>query len=427
MGNRLDRNSILILLFVIVVGIPMPSVFAQEVVRQDSVKAKVSYHETDSTKFNKDTIQDQNNDISPLDIGGSRGIFILSADQMMQLRILGSIRTSIHYSDQDMKDKQTFNPYEIPTDLEVISPNFFAGLQQTRLGIEVTRRTKTRGDVFIRLEGDFKNSSTTFRIRHAYGQIGRILVGQTWSLMNNVVYQPAIVSLDGPANGSGLRTPQIRYSHTINNNLSWAAAIEYSAPDIEFPDSVSVSLLQVIPNLTGRFSFRNDRLSFRVSGVISTISGRVETKDISYAFGYAGSFAGMIRVSKKGQFYLSFSGGRATSHFLDMFNGNNEDMAYDPNTKTFEALDFYGGYLAYGYTLPKNFSTSISLGMAAIQNTDFQPETDYRYSYNALLNLFWEPVKGARLGIEFANGRRLNKSDGWGAANRISMLMYYDF
>jgi hypothetical protein len=408
-------------------GIVPGNVYCQTIETSDTTSTKVSFHKTDSTAFQRDTIQDQNEDVSPLDISGTRGLFILSADRMLQLRILGSIRTSINWSDEDLGDKQTFNPYEIPTNVENWTPNFFAGLQQTRLGIEVTRRTKSRGDIFIRFEGDFKNSSNTFRIRHAYGQMGGFLVGQTWSLMNNVSFQPAIVSLDGPACGSGLRTPQIRYSRRINNKLAFAAALEYSSVDLELPDSLNISLLQVIPNLTGRLSYSYGKLSFRFSMVLATISGRVNSEDISYAFGIAGSLAGRYKIKSKSELFFSLFGGRATSHFLDMFNGKNQDMAFDINTKTFKALNTYAGYVAFEQALPLNLSSSVSFGMAMIPNKDFQKDEAYNYSYNALLNIFWAPVDGARVGVEYANGQRFDKGPLRGMANRVSMLIYYDF
>lgn len=83
--------------------------------------------------------------------------------------------------------------------------------------------------------------------------------------------------------------------------------------------------------------------------------------------------------------------------------------------------------LTYERILPKNFSASLALGLASITNIDFQPEEAYNYSYNALVNIFWQPVEGARLGIEFANGQRFDKVPSRGFANRLSALIYYDF
>lgn len=220
----------------------------------DSSRAYIGNEELDSDQFQQDTLEITPNDVSPLDIGSNRGIFILSANRMLQLRILGSIRSNFHYSDLVLENKNTFNPYEIPTIDKRKSPVYFAGFSQTRLGFEITRRTASRGDIFIRLEADFNGNSGAFRIRHAYGEIGRFLVGMTWSLTNNVGYQPAMVSTDGPVSGIGLRTPQLRYTQKFNDKFGLSIGIEYSKLQVSIPENIVASPVQLIPDLTSRFT-----------------------------------------------------------------------------------------------------------------------------------------------------------------------------
>jgi len=398
------------------------------VTSRDTTKAQVNFNQADTTRFHRDTIQDIHDDVGALDIGISRGIFILSSDGLLQLRILGSVRANFNYSNQDLVDYQTFNPYYIPTNINTNSPQFFAGINQTRLGFEVTRRTIKYGDIFIRIEGDFNSSSKSFRIRHAYGQIRGFLVGQTWSLMNNVSYQPAMVSNSGPVGGCTSLTPQIRHTRSFDNNKKmWSVAIEYSSPSLIVPDSVDADIFQVIPDFTGRYSYLTELISFRLSAVVSTISGRVNSDDLNYFFGIGFAFAGKMKIKDKGEIFFALNTGRAVSHFLDVFSGNNQDMAYNSTTNQFEALIANSGSIAYSQTLPKNFSTSIGLGIASISNSDIQQGDAFSYAYNALLNLFWEPVNGARLGIEFASGQRFDNDNSRGYSNRLSILMYYDF
>jgi len=83
--------------------------------------------------------------------------------------------------------------------------------------------------------------------------------------------------------------------------------------------------------------------------------------------------------------------------------------------------------VSWSHMWPKSFSSTLSVGLAAITNRDFQPDDAYSYSYNALINVFWQPVEGARLGIEYASGERWNKNGERGRATRFSILMYYDF
>jgi hypothetical protein len=249
----------------------------------------------------------------------------------------------------------------------------------------------------------------------------------TWSLTNNVGYQPALVSLDGAVGSIGLRTPQIRYSHKLNDKLGYSLALEYSEPQIQIPDSINASAIQVIPDLTARLTYNTERLSLRFSGAFTTVSGRVIDSNIEYAPGYLLSLAGIISSVRGGNLYFSLSGGQATSHFVDTFGGKNQDLVFDPNQFRFIPLDYWAGYISYSHDLPKNFSASLSAGYSDINNQDFQFDRAFRNSYNTLINLFWDPAEGARLGLEFAHGKRVDKGDDSGYSNRISLLMYYDF
>ena len=113
---------------------------------------------TDSTKVVE---------VAALDIAEDRGLFILTPDKKMQMRILGSVRYLIVFDQKNLSSKDAYSTYEIPTgDLNTSLPNYFNGLGQSRLGFEVVRITN-KGDIFIRLETDFAGSNG-FRIRHAY-------------------------------------------------------------------------------------------------------------------------------------------------------------------------------------------------------------------------------------------------------------------
>jgi len=400
-------------------------IFGQETEKEDSTFVEIDYGKTETTLTESDTIT-QYQDVYPLDIAGDRGLFILSPDRMMQMRILGSVRTLMNYGDQAMPQKLTFNPYEIPMFDRPETPNFYADLSLTRLGFEVTRRTRKMGDLFIRIETDFSGNNG-FRIRHAYGQLGRLLIGQTWTLFSNGNFVPATVSRDGAAGSSVFFTPQIRYSRQINNTMSWQVSIEYSKAEIVIPDSINAELVQVIPDVIARLNYSKDRLSCRLTGLITTVSGTDTSNIVSYAFGGGASFAGIYNLSSRDDLHFSLTSTYSSSRFLDMFSGKNVDVAYNPSTQKFDGLIAWAGFLAWSRKWPKNISSSISGGFGAITNRAFQWDIDYSHGYNALFNLFWQPVDGARLGLEYASGERWNISGARGRATRLSILMYYDF
>jgi hypothetical protein len=177
-----------------------------------------------------DTIQADTSKIiedAPLDTGPDRGLFIVTPDQKMQLRILGSVRYLAVYDNVNFNSKNSFNTFFIPTPSGGDKiPNYYNGLSQTRLGFEIPRRTEI-GNMFIRLETDF-DGANGFRIRHAYGQINRVLSGQTWSLFSHVNSLPSTVDFAGPTGSIHSRTPQIRYSvPKLIGQTNFAFGLEY--------------------------------------------------------------------------------------------------------------------------------------------------------------------------------------------------------
>ena len=201
----------------------------QELSKQDTLNTSLSKNiisANDTTKvvvgatknqIEKDTISTEE---SPLDISDNRGIYIMSNNGNTQFRIMGSIRFSALFDNKLLSDKSRFNTYDIPTGNANFSAiNYYNSLMFSRIGFEVTRKTSI-GNIFIRLETDFAGEedgqSSAYRIRHAYAQFNKWIVGQTWSLFSNVNAQALSVNRNGPSGTISIRTPQIRYSFNIH-------------------------------------------------------------------------------------------------------------------------------------------------------------------------------------------------------------------
>ena len=68
-----------------------------------------------------------------LDIGQNRGLFIVTPDGKMQMRILGSVRYLIVYDEFELTTKSSFYTTEIPTGDEKKGPaNYYNELSQSR-------------------------------------------------------------------------------------------------------------------------------------------------------------------------------------------------------------------------------------------------------------------------------------------------------
>lgn len=105
--------------------------------------------------------------------------------------------------------------------------------RQSRLNVKTHTPTEV-GDIDTHLEFDFLrntgnevlSNSFTPRLRHAYGTIGPLLIGQTWTTFMDVDAYPWTVDFFGPAGFSFIRQPMIRWTQDLGGGNSLAFALE---------------------------------------------------------------------------------------------------------------------------------------------------------------------------------------------------------
>ena len=365
-------------------------------------------------------------DVAALDIGEDRGLFIITPDQKMQMRILGSVRFLVVFDELNLASKDAFNTFQIPTGaLNVPIPNYYNGLNQTRLGFEVTRSTE-KGDIFLRLETDFAGTNG-FRIRHAYGQYKSFLFGQTWSLFSHVNASPATVDFGGPTGSVVTRNPQLRYSKSnAIGGHDLAVGLEYVIPNLALPDSIQGSAFQLIPALTARLNKEYAWGSFQLSGIIPTVSGRDSQNDLILKAGWGISSSVVINSWKQGKWYLQGVLGREITRYFTDLSDKGFDVVFDPEGRIRSPL-VTGFYATYEHRWQENVYSNFTYGLVHVQKYDFTDESRYFKGKSIRVNTFWDLTEGATIGLEGAWGKRIDVSDSAGDALRASLLFYYDF
>jgi len=364
---------------------------------------------------------------APLDIAQNRGIFIVSPDRMVQLRILGSVRYLIVYDQLDLTDKNSFSTYGIPMGaLNQTLPNYYNGLSQSRLGFEVTRKTDD-GNVFVRLETDFAGANG-FRIRHAYGQYGRGLVGQTWSLFSQINVMPSTVDFSGPTGGVSLRTPQIRYSAPKPIlGMRFAASLEYVFPDFTIPDSLAIKTFQLVPDLVVRFDQNFDWGYWQVSGILPFLSARAPNSELIIKTGWGVASSVSLKSWLGGRWFLQETADQGITRFINDISGNGLDVLIDFTASQAYLPTSLGGYIGYEHTWKKGLSSNILYGAASVQPAYFTSPDSFLWGQTLRTNTFWDVVEGSKLGMEVIWGQRFNKDMAADQALRLNVLFYYDF
>jgi len=362
-----------------------------------------------------------------LDIAQNRGFFIVTPDSKMQLRILGSVRYLVVFDDTDLPFKNFLNTYQIPVGDQVQRIfNYYSGLDQSRLGFEVTRHTKN-GIVFVRLEADFAGTNG-FRIRHAYGQYGQFLIGQSWSLFSQITSLPATVDFVGPTGSITVRTPQIRYtSERILPSYKLSFGLEYFKPRFTIPDSIIAKSFQLIPDITARTEKSLNWGLLQLSGLFSILSGITEKDKVVLLPGWGVSLSAVINSWATGKWYLQATGGKGITRYYSDLSRQNMDLLYDPESNKSYLPHTFGASLTYEHTWSPKVFSNFTYSTLLLENYSFTPDDAYHRGNSFRFNSFWDVVEGAKVGAEFIHAIRKNKGNENGSANRVNLLFYYDF
>ena len=147
--------------------------------------------------------------------------------------------------------------------------NTFAGVRQSRFGVRSSTPTPYEG-VTLKTVFEFElfgtgvdEGQTTFRLRHAYGELGHFLAGQTWSPFMDPDVFPNTVEYWGPTGMVLFRNVQFRYTAVDNGRHQVMFALER-------------------PGASGDQGIYNDRVE------LDGISARTPSPDISGAYKYLG-------------------------------------------------------------------------------------------------------------------------------------------
>ncbi|HMS32724.1 MAG TPA: DcaP family trimeric outer membrane transporter [Ignavibacteria bacterium] len=386
-----------------------------------------SYSQMDSLNLTADSVYIK--DLEPNELPNGKGFLITADSGRSYIVIKASIRLNGAYDINGLQSEQTFDTYEIPVGSENTNDGrFFISPYQTRFGLEAQKLTSL-GNIFIKLETDFLGNNNNLRIRQAYGVIKSFLLGKARSVFSDADAIPNKVDRDGPNSSLNQRTVQIRFQPPKKDLLRWAVSLETPDPDITEPDSLVLEpVFQSFPDIASNFNVSSDSWGHvQLASVFRGISVRDPGGSIQIIPGYGGLFSGKLKILKKTNLMYQLYGGKGMARYVKSLTGQGLDVVYDYEDNTFKALNTYGGYIATGIKWNKIFSNDLTVGITRIVNIDSQPGDAFKVSYYASGNLFMYFAKTLNIGIEYSYGKRINKNDQSGDANRISFISILDF
>lgn len=307
--------------------------------------------------------------------------------------------------------------------------HFRAHARQSRINLQTWTPTDF-GEIHTYVEGDFFgtggnevfSNSTSFRLRHAFGELGPLLVGQTWSNFMYLDAYPDTVDFFGPVGIPFVRQGQVRYTHAASDNLELAVSLENSefsglgpanetigstrstADDLQFG-------IDTLPDFTGRATYSNDLFSASLSGVARQLEvddggdlSAGPADDAVFGWGLLG--AGVLNLGELSNLFgqdtvqANFTYGDGIGRYL--INGFNADARLDADG-SLDTIEAWGAATSYTHYWTDELRSNFVYGHYDVEA--FSPDTTETLD-SFHVNLMWMPVEQFQLGLEWIYGMR---------------------
>lgn len=324
-----------------------------------------------------------------------------SADSGTTYSFSGYVKTDVIYDPGVKGHDNYFAAYSLPVNGADADASVGFSARQSR--IRFSSQTKTAmGPLSTVIETDFYGGSNVLRLRHAYGQLGGVTVGQTWSILGDEDTYASTVDFDGPVGVATARKPQLRYTQSLNKSLTGQIAIED-------PDGGAQ-----MPNLLAALRFRPSWGAINLSGVIreDLVGG-----DDRLVYGvHAGAHVDVLTGTTR--LLATFNNGAAVADYLVGAYGDAATLV-DGKLK---AQDIMGGFAGITQSWTDNLSSGFYYGW--IERDDNAGTKESLRTFHT--NVFFNPVPRVTVGLEYIYGEReINDEDG--DASRWHLGVQYSF
>jgi hypothetical protein len=278
---------------------------------------------------------------------------------------------------------------------------------------------------------------TTFRLRHAFGELGSFGFGQTWSPFMDIDVFPNSIEYWGPNGMAFFRNVQARWmSETDESRV--AIALERpgaSADQGDYADRIAelgdVSGRFPVPDLSGEVRVKRSWGYLEAAAILRQIKwddSDTTAPDISgEETGWGINLSSNLKIGQRGTARLQALYGEGVENYM---NDAPEDIGVDTLSSgeiTGEALPVLGIVAFYDINWNENWSTSLGYSMMDIDNSDGQSGTAFKRGQYALGNLLYYPVKNVMLGGEVQWGDRENKNGFTSDDLRFQFSARYNF
>jgi len=338
-----------------------------------------------------------------------------------------------------------------PTKLPSFSGQFapdgkmYFGVRQTRFGVKTSTDTalgKLKTQFEFELFGTGVDAGqTTFRLRHAYGELGAFGAGQTWSPFMDPDVFPNTIEYWGPTGMVFFRNVQFRWMPIRSDSTRLTFAVERPGASADggiYADRIELQGVRPkfdLPDFSWQARFIRKWGYLQVAGIFRKISW-VDTGNTSPfplgrdVLGWGINTSSNVQLTKKDIARLQVVYGQGIQNYM---NDAPIDIGVkntgNPN-RPIEGvpLPVLGVVSFIAHTWSARLTSSVGYSLENIENSNAELPSDFHQGHYAIGNLLFHPIPKVTMGGEFQFGRRLNFSDGFNVNDyRMQFSFKYDW
>jgi hypothetical protein len=306
----------------------------------------------------------------------------------------------------------------------------FAGVRQTRLGVRTSSPTAL-GELKTQFEFEMFGvgvdaGQTTFRLRHAYGELGKFGAGQTWSPFMDIDIFPNSLEYWGPTGMVLFRNVQVRWMPIRSPTRQVILALERPgaandpgllANRIELQD---VRGRSPMPDISGHYRMTGDWGHVQAAGMIRRIAwddNNADQFDLSgSATGWGIDLTGTLNATKRDVLRLGLVYGEGVQNYMndspvDAGIVRQPGNALTPVTA--DPIPILGIVAFVDHSWNSRWTSAVGYSFQDNDNREGQSPDAFRRGHYALGNLLFTPVPNVMVGGELQWGRRENYLDGF--------------
>jgi hypothetical protein len=329
----------------------------------------------------------------------------------------------------------TMRVTKLPSFKDEFAPdgNAYFSVRQTRFGVKAGTPTEL-GDLFAQFEFELfgtgvDEGQTTFRLRHAYAELGQFGAGQYWSPFMDIDSFPNSLEYWGPTGMPFFRNVQIRWM-PIKGDTRLTFALERPGASADQGDYAGRIELQgvkphfPVPDLSAEYRHGGKWGYVEVAGIVR----KLEWEDLNNdnlrlggsATGWGINLTSNLNLRGGNDIVrLGLVYGKGIENYMndspaDVGIENNPGNAVTPVRG--ELLPIIGTVAFIDHTWNSKWSTTAGFSTQDIDNTEGQAANAFHKGEYALANLLYTPVKNFMTGVELQYGKRHNFDDGFSSS-----------